>query len=322
MKVQCECGKQLSVPDSLAGKQVKCPACARVFKAPSPASASAAAAKAGRAIVGCACGKQLSAPASAAGKQVRCPACGATVAVPVSRHAPDAGPAPDEEELGFELDSPPHPPEPEEDDASTYGVTSSQCPNCSAELEAAAQVCVACGTYLATGTRMNGIDMKVVHQRKTVNRRMHLLIGGGIAAVLIIAGVTLAFVGFDKLPGRKKSGTPANAVAPEPEQSTDTEKPRKFGPPPLEKKPNEGYLEIVAYAPGRAQAKVDTIAVNQLVRAFEIEYSRYPKDIEELKRYGQVPELTTGLEYEYNPETGEVKIVRTKDKVRSEAGEE
>ena len=92
MKVQCECGKQLNVSDSLAGKQVKCPACARVFKAPSPAGA--AAARAERVVVACACGKQLSAPASAAGKQVRCPGCRAAVTVPVPGQTPDAAPDP------------------------------------------------------------------------------------------------------------------------------------------------------------------------------------------------------------------------------------
>ena len=46
IRIQCQCGKALSVKDELAGKAVKCPGCAKVIRVPAGKAATAASAPA------------------------------------------------------------------------------------------------------------------------------------------------------------------------------------------------------------------------------------------------------------------------------------
>lgn len=83
ISVTCQCGKSFAANDSLAGKRVKCPACAQPLAIPDgtlsqrpvpqrPADQS----REPPIPVACACGRRFNAPARLAGKQVACPGCG------------------------------------------------------------------------------------------------------------------------------------------------------------------------------------------------------------------------------------------------------
>ncbi len=79
------CAKILDVPDSVAGKRVKCPACGQMWQVAAPSAAQPAAATAKPAVAGAkcpGCGKAIQVPASAIGKRVKCPACSHVWQVP------------------------------------------------------------------------------------------------------------------------------------------------------------------------------------------------------------------------------------------------
>lgn len=64
IRVECDCGKSLNVPDKLAGKKGKCPACGAVLNIPAGGGGDAG-------------GAEVSAPApKAAGSGKKCPNCG------------------------------------------------------------------------------------------------------------------------------------------------------------------------------------------------------------------------------------------------------
>lgn len=175
MQVKCDCGKTLNVPDTLAGKNARCPGCSKVFKvpgAPPPAGAPT------KIQFECACGKKLSAPASAAGRKISCPGCSNDLVVPkpdgapaapapkAAAPAPKPAPAPAAgDDLSLDdTPAPPEPakaappppaPEPPKEDA-MYGVATTKCPSCKAELEAGSQFCTSCGTNISTGTKVDG----------------------------------------------------------------------------------------------------------------------------------------------------------------------
>jgi hypothetical protein len=82
---RCQCGKQLTVPAELVGRQVRCPSCHAVMLVEPPvAVASARPAVEPDAIrFQCAgCGKTMKARPEHAGTQIVCPGCNATLTVP------------------------------------------------------------------------------------------------------------------------------------------------------------------------------------------------------------------------------------------------
>jgi len=334
MQVKCGCGKQLKIPDTLAGKNAKCPGCGKVFKV--PAAPSAAADAPAKIVVECSCGKKLAAPASAAGKRVRCPACNAAVAVPAAKPAAEAPTAPGKDGSDFQLDmfEPPPPPSAgtlqsssprgtSQDGGEEYDISASRCPNCDATLDPGVQFCISCGTHLGSGAKMEGVNVEELTQEKARGKKASLIVGGAVAAVVLISAVTWFLVKpkFDFSFFGSKSDSGDTSTAPS-EKPPAEKKPPKLGPPPLEKRPDEGYLEIVVYQPGRARAKLNQIGGEQAIKAFEIEHERFPESIEELERAGyRLAELQTGLEYEYDKETGKISIIRTKDK-EAAAGKE
>ncbi len=180
---------------------------------------------------------------------------------------------------------------------SAYGIAGGACPHCGATTEAGAQFCVACGTYFGTGARVDVAGQGKESKRKADGRRMYLIIGAAAAGVVIIAAVAF---GLRSLRG-------ARSERPRPSQ--------QLGAPPLERGEDEGYLETVVYAPGRVRAKMDTMAANQAVKAFQATKGRLPDDIAELEAAGyKLPPLSAGLEYEYDSESGEISVWRIKDR--------
>ncbi len=69
----CECGAKLKAKPELAGKQVKCPTCAKTMTVPKPAEVIR---------VSCQCGKVFKANAKLAGKKMSCPSCGQPLSIP------------------------------------------------------------------------------------------------------------------------------------------------------------------------------------------------------------------------------------------------
>ena len=320
MKIKCACGKILKIPDSLAGKKARCPSCGHVLNAGSGATGPSD----GKQTVQCSCGQKLAVPLEAAGKKVRCPACSAIIAIPAVGVAhpqavePAPEPEPSDEEMLFELDLSAQSSAAASSDDDAFEIAGAACPNCGARLDAAVQFCVACGTHMATGTKSGGVDMEELKKRDERKRQFSLMLWGGVALVILAIVLTLAFVGFDKLPFVGKSSgssseTTETTSAPKVEKGR-----RELGTGPLEPRPGEGYLEKLVYAPGRAKVKMTKIGAEQAIKAFEIEHERLPMSLDELQAEYALEELSAGLEYEYNPETGEIVIFRTKDRQQPE----
>jgi hypothetical protein len=220
MQVTCGCGKVLNVPETLAGKTARCPACKKVLQMP---GAAPAAPVPSRIMVTCSCGKKLAAPVSAAGKKVLCPKCNQEMTVPApAKLTPSApvikpmpppasyaaapaeprkpAPAPTED-LMFDVEPPPpaalKPRDMPEDspggvaEKAEYGLGKPKCPNCKADLAHGAQFCVECGTSLATGNKVNSAA-KPAAKKKGVQVDGELvkkiLVGLLLAAAVAIGG--------------------------------------------------------------------------------------------------------------------------------------
>jgi hypothetical protein len=72
------------------------------------------------------------------------------------------------------------------------------------------------------------------------------------------------------------------------------------------------YLGAAAKAKRMAEKTVDTVGLNQAVQLFQVQEGRLPKDLNELvtKKYvGSIPPPPAGMKYDYNPQTGQLKIV-------------
>jgi len=91
--------------------------------------------------------------------------------------------------------------------------------------------------------------------------------------------------------------------------STDTNPPAASGNPvtaPVD------YLGAVAKAKRTADAKLESASINKSVQLFYAQEGRYPRDLNELVRPEYLPRLPqppAGMKYDYNPATGQVKIV-------------
>ena len=75
------------------------------------------------------------------------------------------------------------------------------------------------------------------------------------------------------------------------------------------------YVGAVGQAQKHAVKVVDTVQVQQAVQQFHAAEDRYPKDLEELVKEGylpRLPQLPRGMEYAYNPASGQVKAVPAK----------
>jgi hypothetical protein len=73
-----------------------------------------------------------------------------------------------------------------------------------------------------------------------------------------------------------------------------------------------GYLDTLANSRDRAVKVIDTAALTQAVQMFNATEGRFPKDLDELvtnKLIAEVPITPRGKKLDYNPATGEVKLV-------------
>ena len=149
IRVTCQCGHNLSVPDSMAGKSGKCPKCQQIIKVPvavTPAKSGQSApsspttAKAGTPA---APAKTTGAPANAKGTQA-------------SADAPAIAPA----GLGGLLDA-----------AGLTQRTGRFCPACDAPAANTAVICVKCGLNFTEGTKLEGFQS--TEKKRFGNKRLN-----------------------------------------------------------------------------------------------------------------------------------------------------
>ncbi len=72
------------------------------------------------------------------------------------------------------------------------------------------------------------------------------------------------------------------------------------------------YLDTLANSRDRAVGVVDLASINQAIQVFDANEGHYPRDLEELvtnKLIGEIPPTPRGKKLDYNPATGEIKLV-------------
>lgn len=73
------------------------------------------------------------------------------------------------------------------------------------------------------------------------------------------------------------------------------------------------YLGAINQAQKGAVKVTGTVSVQAAIQQFQAMEGRQPKSLQEIvdmKYLAKLPALPTGMKYQYNPETGEVKVTR------------
>ena len=73
------------------------------------------------------------------------------------------------------------------------------------------------------------------------------------------------------------------------------------------------YLGAVSKAQKTAVKVLDVSSINKAIQEFNAGEGRYPKDLHELVKeqyLGSVPAAPAGMRFEYNPATGQMRVVR------------
>lgn len=73
------------------------------------------------------------------------------------------------------------------------------------------------------------------------------------------------------------------------------------------------YVGAVGRAAQHSEKVIDTVQISNAIRQFHAVEDRYPKDLNELVSLGylvSVPQMPAGQRIEYNPNTGQVRVVR------------
>jgi hypothetical protein len=94
----------------------------------------------------------------------------------------------------------------------------------------------------------------------------------------------------------------------------------KSEPQPAGKPANSGnpltapvdYLGAAAQAQKKSMKTLDEVGLNQAIQMFNVSEGRYPKDLNELVNPSYLSKLPTpppGMKFDYNPATGQVKVV-------------
>lgn len=284
MQVTCSCGKLLNVPDTLAGRNVRCPGCKKVFKA----EGAAAPATPAKITFSCPCGRKLTAPLIAAGKRVSCPACNKDLMVPEAAPAapkpPAAAPAVAAAAAAAGKDK--------DEGSGLYTLAKPKCPNCKAELDVNAQFCVQCGTNLSTGSKVQKVETQKQDAATVAISPKVKLIFIGVGAVVVIGAALGIWLALSK-------GSKAKQAQPR-TSTTDASKDEK------KELGIADYVPFVVRQPKAVKVQMDKLAARQSVEAFRAQSGRLPKSREELEQAGYaLPKLPDGQDYDYNPNTGE-----------------
>lgn len=147
IRVTCQCGHKLSVPDNMAGKSGKCPKCQQVIKVP----AAAAPAKSGQSVPNPQNVKAATSSAPANAKSTK-----ASTASPASAVAPAVAAG----GLGGLLDA-----------AGLVQRTGKFCPACDAPAANTAVICIKCGLNFTEGTKIEGFQS--TEKKRFGNKRLN-----------------------------------------------------------------------------------------------------------------------------------------------------
>jgi hypothetical protein len=73
------------------------------------------------------------------------------------------------------------------------------------------------------------------------------------------------------------------------------------------------YLDAVSQAQKKMVKTIDTTELNHAVQAFNAGEEHFPKDLNEMVQKGYIREIPTppfGMKFDYDPNTGTVKVVK------------
>jgi len=90
--------------------------------------------------------------------------------------------------------------------------------------------------------------------------------------------------------------------------------PESQAPPEAAKRPYKtqsrsgGYTGVLITARRRARETAALLGIRQAIQAFRATNGRLPADLDELKKDYDIPEPPGGLEYGYEPKTGEINL--------------
>lgn len=131
LKIKCDCGQVLSVPETAAGKKVKCPKCQKAVDVPASSAAPSAQATSKAAAAVAPATTKAAAPAASPVKTSKSPAPAATANM----------------EQFF-------------DEAGLKKKSGPVCPKCGASVTKLAALCVKCGFNLQSGEQIQGFAVK------------------------------------------------------------------------------------------------------------------------------------------------------------------
>ncbi len=130
IKLKCNCGQVLNVPDAMAGKSGKCPKCQATLRIPAAAGAPAA-----------------SSPAAATAKPASAKTAAKPATKPAAKPAPAAAPAAAMDDLFDEI--------------GLTKKTGPVCPKCGGSVQRNAALCTHCGFNLQTGEQAVGFEARI-----------------------------------------------------------------------------------------------------------------------------------------------------------------
>jgi alkanesulfonate monooxygenase SsuD/methylene tetrahydromethanopterin reductase-like flavin-dependent oxidoreductase (luciferase family) len=117
------------------------------------------------------CAKALKVSDASVGKKCKCPGCG----------------------LIFPVQAPAAPPPPPPEQDVPFEIAAATCSRCGTKLDPAAQFCVGCGTYVATGTQVNAEALSG-KKAKASRKKTALIISAVVFVIAALAAVTALFL--------------------------------------------------------------------------------------------------------------------------------
>jgi predicted Zn finger-like uncharacterized protein len=127
----------------------------------------------------------------AIGKKVKCPACAHLFVVATvikTTLAKETSPKPASRKPAAPSAAP------QDDDDAPFEIAGATCGGCGAKLDPAAQFCVDCGTYVATGAKLE-VEAATGKKEKASRKKTMLIVSAVVLGVIILVALT-AFLVF------------------------------------------------------------------------------------------------------------------------------